>query len=90
MSRKRINNGSIFNKILAEEGISVKKLHKQCIKMGYKITYPNVNDAVNHTRNFTIVTMCKLIYALRVLTGKEYTFNDCFEMCEFTDLNPVD
>ena len=87
MSRKRINNGSIFNKILAEEGINVRELHEQCIKMGYTITYPNVNDAVNHTRNFTIKTMSKLIYALRALTGKNYTYNDCFEMCEFTDLD---
>lgn len=85
MSRTRTHNDSIFNKLLAREGITVYKLHKQCNKMGYDITFPNLNDAVNHTKNITIKTMSKCIYALNALTNKEYTLNDCFELCQFSE-----
>lgn len=82
MSRIRKNNESKFNKILQQEGITVYELHKHCQNLGYKITYPNVNDAVNHSRNITKVTMDRLVIALNDLTGKNFNYNDLFELFE--------
>jgi hypothetical protein len=85
MSRKRTHNESIFNKLLAAKGITVMDLYKHCRKMNYNLTYPNVNDAVNHSRNITKTTRDKLIRALNDLTGSFYSYNDTFELFEFED-----